>query len=70
VAAAQNAGLALGIEMAPSCSLDDWDAMVDTNVKGLLYVTRAILPGMVARNRGCVLAPRSRTLAAAAGNGS
>ena len=56
--------------MAPSCSLDDWDAMVDTNVKGLLYVTRAILPGMVARNRGCVLAPRSRTLAAAAGNGS
>jgi len=50
-----NAGLALGLEMAPSASLDDWDTMIDTNVKGLLYVTRACLPGMVARNRGHVI---------------
>ena len=48
----QSPGLALGLEMAPAASLDDWDAMVDTNVKGLLYITRACLPGMVARNRG------------------
>ena len=43
------------MEMAPAASLDDWDAMVDTNVKGLLYVTRACLPGMVARNRGHII---------------
>ena len=50
-----NAGLALGLEPAQSASLDDWDAMVDTNVKGLMYVTRAVLPGMVARNSGHVV---------------
>jgi 3-hydroxy acid dehydrogenase/malonic semialdehyde reductase len=50
-----NAGLAAGLEPAWQTRLDDWDAMVDTNVKGLLYVTRAILPGMVARNRGHVI---------------
>lgn len=50
-----NAGLALGLEPAQAASLDDWDAMVDTNVKGLMYVTRAVLPGMVARNRGHVV---------------
>jgi len=38
--------------MAQAASLDDWDTMVDTNVKGLVYVTRACLPGMVSRNRG------------------
>jgi len=50
-----NAGLAAGLEPAHEAQLDDWDAMVDTNVKGLMYVTRAILPGMVARNRGHVI---------------
>ncbi|HET9989759.1 MAG TPA: SDR family NAD(P)-dependent oxidoreductase, partial [Kofleriaceae bacterium] len=50
-----NAGLALGLEPAPRASLDDWDQMVDTNCKGLLYVTRALLPGMVARRRGHVI---------------
>ncbi|RAI59624.1 SDR family oxidoreductase [Roseicella frigidaeris] len=50
-----NAGLALGLEPAQSARLDDWEAMVDTNVKGLLYVTRAVLPGMVARDRGHVV---------------
>jgi 3-hydroxy acid dehydrogenase/malonic semialdehyde reductase len=50
-----NAGLALGLEPAQKASLDDWDAMVDTNVKGLTYVTRAALPGMVARDRGLIV---------------
>lgn len=50
-----NAGGALGLEPAHKASLDDWDQMVDTNIKGLMYVTRAILPGMVERNRGHVI---------------
>ncbi|WP_404993032.1 bifunctional NADP-dependent 3-hydroxy acid dehydrogenase/3-hydroxypropionate dehydrogenase YdfG [Cupriavidus pauculus] len=50
-----NAGLALGLEPAQSADLDNWDTMVDTNVKGLMYMTRAVLPGMVARNRGHVI---------------
>ena len=50
-----NAGLALGLEPAQRASLDDWDAMVDTNIKGLMYVTRALLPGMVERGRGHVV---------------
>ncbi len=50
-----NAGLARGLEPAQSADLDDWDAMVDTNVKGLMYATRAVLPGMVARNAGHVV---------------
>jgi NADP-dependent 3-hydroxy acid dehydrogenase YdfG len=47
-----NAGLALGLEPAHRCPMADWQQMVDTNIKGLLYCTRAILPGMVARDRG------------------
>jgi 3-hydroxy acid dehydrogenase/malonic semialdehyde reductase len=50
-----NAGLALGLNPAQSADLEDWDRMVDTNVKGLMYVTRAVLPGMVARDRGHVV---------------
>ena len=50
-----NAGLALGLELAQEANLDDWETMVDTNVKGLLYCTRAILPGMVQRGRGHVV---------------
>ena len=50
-----NAGLALGLTPAPQADLDDWETMVDTNVKGLMYVTRAVLPGMVARNRGQIV---------------
>jgi 3-hydroxy acid dehydrogenase / malonic semialdehyde reductase len=49
------AGLALGLEPAHEAHLEDWEAMIDTNVKGLVYVTRAILPGMVARDRGHVV---------------
>lgn len=50
-----NAGLARGLEPAQEADLDDWDTMVDTNCKGLTYCTRAILPGMVARDRGHVI---------------
>jgi 3-hydroxy acid dehydrogenase/malonic semialdehyde reductase len=50
-----NAGLALGLEPAQKAELDDWDTMVDTNIKGLLYCTRAALTGMVARNRGHIV---------------
>jgi 3-hydroxy acid dehydrogenase/malonic semialdehyde reductase len=50
-----NAGLALGLEPAHRVDLDDWDTMVDTNVKGLMYCTRFILPGMVARNSGYIV---------------
>ncbi|MBK8898414.1 MAG: SDR family oxidoreductase [Candidatus Competibacteraceae bacterium] len=50
-----NAGLALGLEPAYQCDMEDWQRMIDTNIKGLLYCTRAILPGMVARNRGHIV---------------
>jgi NADP-dependent 3-hydroxy acid dehydrogenase YdfG len=50
-----NAGLALGLEPAWQADLDDWEQMVDTNIKGVLYCTRALLPGMVARNRGHII---------------
>lgn len=50
-----NAGLALGLEPEYEGNSDDWDGMIDTNVKGLLTMTRLIVPGMVARNRGHVI---------------
>lgn len=50
-----NAGLALGTELAQNASLDDWDAMIDTNIKGLTYLTRAILPGMMERQAGHIV---------------
>jgi 3-hydroxy acid dehydrogenase/malonic semialdehyde reductase len=50
-----NAGLALGIEPAHKASLDDWELMIDTNNKGLVYMTRAVLPGMVERNIGHII---------------
>jgi 3-hydroxy acid dehydrogenase/malonic semialdehyde reductase len=50
-----NAGLALGLEPAQRVSLEDWEVMVDTNVKGVLYLTRAVLPGMVSRDRGHIV---------------
>jgi 3-hydroxy acid dehydrogenase/malonic semialdehyde reductase len=50
-----NAGLALGLEPAHRTDLDDWDRMVDTNVKGVMYLTRNVLPGMVERGRGHVI---------------
>lgn len=50
-----NAGNAHGMDPIQSGSLDDWDAMLDINVKGLLYVTRAILPKMVKKNAGHII---------------
>jgi 3-hydroxy acid dehydrogenase / malonic semialdehyde reductase len=50
-----NAGLALGLNPAQDADLDDWDQMIDTNCKGLVYCTRAVLPGMAARGRGHVI---------------
>ncbi len=50
-----NAGLALGLEPAHQVDLDDWETMVDTNIKGLMYCTRFVLPGMVARNSGHII---------------
>jgi 3-hydroxy acid dehydrogenase/malonic semialdehyde reductase len=50
-----NAGLALGLEPAQRAEPEHWEQMVDTNIKGLMYCTRALLPGMVARDRGHVV---------------
>jgi len=50
-----NAGLALGIEPAHKASLEEWETMIATNCTGLVTMTRAILPGMVARGRGTVI---------------
>ncbi len=50
-----NAGLALGLEREYEGDPDDWDTMVDTNIKGLLYVTRTVVPWMVVRGKGHVI---------------
>ena len=50
-----NAGNAHGLDPIQSGSLDDWDAMIDINVKGLLYVTKEVLPVMVKRNSGHII---------------
>ena len=50
-----NAGLALVLSPAWNADLKDWDTMVATNVTGLIHVTRAVLPGMVERNRGTII---------------
>ncbi len=50
-----SAGLALGLEPAHRASLDEWEQMIDTNCRGLVALTRALLPGMVERNRGHVV---------------
>ena len=50
-----NAGLALGLEPEYEGSFDDWETMIDTNIKGLLNMTRLVVPGMVARNRGHII---------------
>jgi 3-hydroxy acid dehydrogenase/malonic semialdehyde reductase len=50
-----NAGLALGLEGAHKTDIQDWDTMIDTNIKGLCYLTRCILPGMVERNQGHII---------------
>ncbi|SBV95227.1 SDR family oxidoreductase [uncultured Dysgonomonas sp.] len=50
-----NAGLAVGLDPIQQGVVDDWERMIDTNIKGLLYVTRAVSPGMVARKSGHIV---------------
>ena len=50
-----NAGLALGLEAEYEVNPDDWDTMIDTNIKGLLTMTRLVVPGMVERNSGHII---------------
>lgn len=50
-----NAGLASGLNPIEEGSLDNWNAMIDTNVKGLLYITRLVSPSMVSRGSGCII---------------
>ena len=50
-----NAGLSRGLAKLHEGKLEDWEEMIDTNLKGLLYVSRAVIPGMVARGRGHVI---------------
>ncbi len=50
-----NAGLSRGLDTVQEGKIEDWDEMIDTNVKGLLYVTRAVVPGMVERGAGHVV---------------
>ena len=50
-----NAGLALGVKGAQESSLDDWETMIATNCTGLVTITHALLPGMVARGRGTII---------------
>lgn len=50
-----NAGLAVGVAPIQEGVLDDWERMIDTNVKGLLYITRAVAPLMIARNTGHIV---------------
>lgn len=50
-----NAGLSLGLDSVEKASTQDWDTMIQTNINGLLYCTRAVLPAMLARNSGHIL---------------
>ena len=50
-----NAGLAAGLDAIQNGKLEDWERMLDTNVKGLLYVTRAVIPGMITRKAGHII---------------
>jgi serine 3-dehydrogenase len=50
-----NAGLSRGLDKVHEASIQDWEEMIDTNIKGLLYMTRSLVPGMVSRGRGHVI---------------
>jgi 3-hydroxy acid dehydrogenase/malonic semialdehyde reductase len=50
-----NAGLSRGLDKLHEGRIEDWEEMIDTNIKGLLYVSRAVIPGMVERNRGTIV---------------
>ncbi len=65
-----NAGNAHGLDPIQSANLDDWDAMIDINVKGLLYVSREILPAMVSKKKGHIVNLGSIAAKQAYANGS
>ena len=65
-----NAGLALGLEPEYEGNPDDWETMIDTNIKGLLTMTRLVVPGMVQRNRGHIINMGSVAGEAAYANGN
>ena len=65
-----NAGLALGLEPEYEGSFEDWETMIDTNIKGLLTMTRLIVPGMVQRDRGHIINVGSVAGDAAYANGN
>jgi 3-hydroxy acid dehydrogenase / malonic semialdehyde reductase len=65
-----NAGLSRGLDKIYMGKIEDWDEMIDTNVKGLLYVTRAVVPGMVVRGRGHVINLGSTAVEMAYPNGA
>jgi serine 3-dehydrogenase len=50
-----NAGLARGLSRLHEGDLNDWQEMIDTNIKGLLYISRAVVPGMITRNNGTII---------------
>ena len=50
-----NAGLSRGLEKLHEAATENWEEMIDTNIKGLLYVSRAVIPGMVQRNSGMII---------------
>jgi len=50
-----NAGLAAGFDFFNKCETDDWETMIDTNIKGLLYITKAIVPGMIEKKEGHII---------------
>lgn len=50
-----NAGLAAGLDTFQNADIDDWEAMIDTNVKGLLYISKAVIPLMIERSRGHIV---------------
>ncbi|HBB90247.1 MAG: NAD(P)-dependent oxidoreductase [Bacteroidetes bacterium GWF2_49_14] len=50
-----NAGLAAGLDPVQEGSTDDWDQMIDTNIKGMLYMTRLVAPGMIERRKGHII---------------
>ena len=50
-----NAGLAVGLSTIQEGDINDWETMIDTNIKGLLYISRAVMPGMVERNAGHII---------------
>ena len=50
-----NAGLAWGFETAQDVDIEKWETMIDTNCKGLVYMTKAVLPGLIKRNKGHII---------------